>query len=605
MNQVDPLLHRKLQEVGNLVSHLGEQVRQVSGQVAGVDTRQQQAQTELQQLRADFLAYVQQAGRASVVQRAETRIGVIKDDLDHEFGHHKTVRRTAVGMLQAFDTGLVTEETVRGVSEELMIQTPRYWLAPALVALASWAADDPTLCSRAVDEAFRRSPAHTSLLFTLVLRRQGRQEAAHRWLRHYLLAQDPAALGREFAVILEALAQGAFGPAGRELLATTLDQWQRTLLDDTAARDRQVALWRAEIDSLAAPTARADHPRLAQLSPQWPQLDAILGKARAQQALLDRYRAVTEREPGPSTRLEDAVDDILDQLVGAYDTDELPLRRDLELQHAVVAHDGDMDAARRAYDTRAAAFEQTLDYLTVQSASALAPETVGTSPATRRLAVAACREWLDEAQGGFTRDYRAALPPAVEARFDSTHSVAGTMFHLPPWTGSFSDGLPAMEHSLDAHWEQHAKSFLDSLAYPLRRHLLILGASVLAVLLVVGQISWPVALVAAGLLALVRGLLLQQQHTKAQALHRSARQALHQAKRDSLQQLRAAGAELTDWYESYRAADAVDADCRAFITSLSAAAPGGSPFEGRVVDRPAPAAPAAPAPAGLGKDSHR
>ncbi|RZE39996.1 hypothetical protein [Streptomyces albidoflavus] len=605
MNQVDPLLHRKLQEVGNLVSHLGEQVRQVSGQVAGVDTRQQQAQTELQQLRADFLAYVQQAGRASVVQRAETRIGVIKDDLDHEFGHHKTVRRTAVGMLQAFDTGLVTEETVRGVSEELMIQTPRYWLAPALVALASWAADDPTLCSRAVDEAFRRSPAHTSLLFTLVLRRQGRQEAAHRWLRHYLLVQDPAALGREFAVILEALAQGAFGPAGRELLATTLDQWQRTLLDDTAARDRQVALWRAEIDSLAAPTARADHPRLAQLSPQWPQLDAILGKARAQQALLDRYRAVTEREPGPSTRLEDAVDDILDQLVGAYDTDELPLRRDLELQHAVVAHDGDMDAARRAYDARAAAFEQTLDYLTVQSASALAPETIGTSPATRRLAVAACREWLDEAQGGFTRDYRAALPPAVEARFDSTHSVAGTMFHLPPWTGSFSDGLPAMEHSLDAHWEQHAKSFLDSLAYPLRRHLLILGASVLAVLLVVGQISWPVALVAAGLLALVRGLLLQQQHTKAQALHRSARQALHQAKRDSLQQLRAAGAELTDWYESYRAADAVDADCRAFITSLSAAAPGGSPFEGRVVDRPAPAAPAAPAPAGLGKDSHR
>ncbi|MEV7838335.1 hypothetical protein AB0O77_14135 [Streptomyces albidoflavus] len=183
--------------------------------------------------------------------------------------------------------------------------------------------------------------------------------------------------------------------------------------------------------------------------------------------------------------------------------------------------------------------------------------------------------------------------------------MAGTMFHLPPWTGSFSDGLPAMEHSLDAHWEQHAKSFLDSLAYPLQRHLLILGASVLAVLLVVGQISWPVALVAAGLLALVRGLLLQQQHTKAQALHRSARQALHQAKRDSLQQLRAAGAELTDWYESYRAADAVDADCRAFITSLSAAAPGGSPFEGRVVDRPAPAAPAAPAPAGLGKDSHR
>ena len=145
---------------------------------------QQQTAGELSQLRADFLAFTQQSERRANLQRAETKIGVLQDKLEHEFGHHKVVRRTATGLLQAFDVGLVSEESVRSVSEELMIQTPRYWLAPALVALAAWSADEKSLCERAVAEAYRRSPTKTALLFTLVLRRQNRLESSARWLQH-------------------------------------------------------------------------------------------------------------------------------------------------------------------------------------------------------------------------------------------------------------------------------------------------------------------------------------------------------------------------------------------------------------------------------------
>jgi hypothetical protein len=583
MSEVDLALHRKVQEVSNLVIRLSEQVGSVSGQVSTVESNQQQTRTELQQLRDEFLAFVRQAESTANVQRAETRIGAIEDKIDHEFGHHKTVRRTAVGMLQAFDVGLVSEENVRMVSDQLMIQTPRYWLAPALVALASWSADDRQLCDRAVDEAFRRSPDRTSLFFALVLRRQGRSESAVRWLRHYLLAQDPAALGREFAVILEAIAQGAFGLVGRDLLDRTLAEWRAQLMDSADAQARQIKRWRDEIDTLRAPSAQGEFPRLAAVSPQWVTLDGVLSAARGQTPLLDKYKAILEREFEPSERIEDAVDDILDRLVSEYDNEELPLRRDLAFNQAVVDHDGDLGAARQTADADAASYEETLDYLTVQTTAALNPQAIGTSPATQRLAVAACHEWFQQAHAGHTRDYRAAVPQDVQAQFGTAHSVGAQTFQLPPWIGSFTQPLATLEKALSDHWDHCTGPFVDALAYPWLKKAAPLIAVVAGILLVFVGIFPGFAFGAAAIVGIVWGLVLYNGSQTAKRNQDAARELLARAKTESLHHLRAASAELTDWYEKFQAADRIEARVRELIATLPTAGGGASPFEGRTV----------------------
>lgn len=583
MSEVDYTLRRQVQEVNNLVIRLSEQVGSVSGQVATVESNQHQTRTELQQLRDEFLAFVKQAESTANVQRAETRIGAIEDKIDHEFGHHKTVRRTAVGMLQAFDIGLVSEDNVRMVSDQLMIQTPRYWLAPALVALASWSADDRTLCERGVDEAFRRSPDRTSLFFALVLRRQGRKEGAVRWLRHYLLAQDPTALGREFAVILEAIAQGAFGLVGRDLLDRTLAEWRAQLMDSADAQARQVKRWRDEIDTLRGPSAQAEFPRLAAVSPQWGMLDAVMSAARGQRTLLDKYRAIMDREFAPSERIEDAVDDILDRLVSEYDNEELPLRRDLAFNQAVVNHDGDLTAARRIADADAASYEETLDYLTVQTTAALNPEAIGTSPATQRLSVAACHEWFQQAHAGHTRDYRSAVPQDVQAQFGTAHSVGAQTFQLPPWVGSFTQPLAALEESLARHWDQHMGPFIASLAYPMAKKVAPLIGVILGILLLFAGNFPGFAFGASAIVGAVWGLIIYNGAQAAKRNQDAARRLLEQAKTESLHQLRGASAELTDWYEQFKAADQVEAEVRELIKSLPTAGEGASPFEGRTV----------------------
>ncbi|WP_335980683.1 hypothetical protein [Streptomyces sp. CA2R106] len=583
MSEVDYALHQKVQQVSNLVVRLSEQVGNVSGQVAAVESHQQQTRTELQELRAEFLAFVRTAQLTANVQRAETRIGVIQDQVDHEFGHHRTVRRTAVGMLQAFDLGLVSEDTVRQVGDQLMLQTPRYWLAPALVALASWSADDRALCEKAVEEAFRRAPDRTSLFFALVLRRQGRREAAVRWLRHYLAAQDPAALGREFAVILESIAQGAFGLAGRELLDRTLTGWRENLLDDADAQQRQITRWRGEVDSLVPASTAAEFPRLAQVSPQWPRLDDVLRRARVHRPLTERYRAVMDHAVRPSERIEDAVDDILDQLVSNYDNEELPLRRDLAFHHAVIDHGGDLDAARTAADADAASYDETLDYLTVQTTAALNPAAIGTSAATRQLAVAACHEWFAQAHAGFTRDYRAAVPPDVEAHFGTGYTVAARTFQLPSWTGSFTLAMEELEKSLTAHWDRHAAPFIAGYAFPWVRKAAPLALTLAGILVIIGSFRMTAALIIAAIVGAVWGLVLYNGSQTARRLQDDARTILDSAKLESVHQLRAASAELTDWKAKLAAAEETEPACRELIRSLRTAMSGGSRFEGRTV----------------------
>ena len=159
---------RKVSVVNSNLTAVGENVDVIDGKLSST-------QDELAELRRQFEEYVKQAERTANVQRAETKVGTLKADLEREFGHYKVVRRSSIGLLQAFDVGNVSESTASQISEELMIQTPRYWLAPALVALAAWSRDDEDICKISITEAYNRSQAKTALFFALVLRREKRE----------------------------------------------------------------------------------------------------------------------------------------------------------------------------------------------------------------------------------------------------------------------------------------------------------------------------------------------------------------------------------------------------------------------------------------------
>ncbi len=584
MAEVDRALHRKVDRVADLANTLAAQVATVHRDVKGVNLAQRQTHQELLTFQQQFLAHVKQTERNAILQRAHTQVGVVEARVEHEFGHHNEVRRSATGILQGFDTGLVSEETVVRMAEEHMIKSPRYWLAPALVALAAWSADDRKLCDRAVETAFQRSPTRTSLLFALILRRQERQHSSVRWLRHYLVHQDPSALGREFGVILESVSQGAFGPAGRDLLQATLATWRGSLMNDQAAQDSQVRLWWAELEALRDGVPPDRYPRLAQVSPQWPELRAALVAARAHRTLLDKYTPMMVGESTPSQRIEDAVDDILDQLVTEYDPEELPLRRELALHQAIIAHEGDEDAARLTVDRNREGLAVTQDYLTLQTMAALNPSAGGASPATQRLSVAACSGWFAEAHAGFSRDYRAALPDEVRAEVEAEVTVGSRKVRIPSWSGALATPYAELESSLGDHWDKYTGPLLATLDFPLAKWMAgpVVAAVVLFAVLV--GANAPIAVVLAIGVGGGWAVAVKNQYEKALKTRKDTEFLLKRQKKEILSELAGARAELTDWETEYRSADALGAEAREFILSLATATAAGSPFEGRTVD---------------------
>ncbi len=580
---------RDINRVHNLVVQVSRSVDAVSTQVNAVDMQARETQSDLARLQQAFNDYVRKFDLRANEQAAETRIGNIRGQIHQKFGHHIRARESAIGMLQGFDNGLITEDTAHRVAEELMIENHSYWLAPCLVALAAWAVDDPELCDTAISVAFNRASDRTSLFMALVLRRQSRQAASVRWLRHYLNAQDPSALTPEFAVVLEAISQGAFGPAGLAMVREVLDQWRELLAHDESAQDAQVLWWLQEIEANRTASAANRYPRLTEVSPQWTMMDAALRSAGAHRELVTKYTAMLAAEIRPTERIEDTIDDILDRLVRDYDPEELPLWRDLAVQEMIVACKGDEELAATRIAPELVALDDRKDYLTVETMSALHPDKLGVSEATQRVAVAACSEWFARAHSTFTADYRKRVPANVEAVFEGSHNIAAKAFNLPRWVGSFTKPMSDLEQSLGQHWDRHSEPFIRGLAVNMKPQMIAAGVVSFLAFLMIGACSGFSAggviggLLVAGLIAGIWSLYISNQLEKSRTNQNFWRQWFADAKRDSIAQLRGAGAELTDWTTEFRDADAVERELQAVIADFGTAGATATPFQGRLV----------------------
>lgn len=449
---------------------------------------------ELKDLRREFDKYVIKAEQTANIQRSETKIGTLKDDLDRDFGHYAVVRRTSVGTLQAFDVGNVGNETVTAISEELMVQSPRYWLAPALVGLACWSRDDAEIAEKSINEAFSRDPQKTSLFFSLVLRRQGRTAGATRWLRHYLSSLDPSKLTREFAVVLEASALDAFGPEGESLVSTQIAEWNALLREREGVVEEQVARWTEEISVSRKVLDESFYANLKELSPDWPVVRSQLEAASALPEVHDKYVSIKATPASSRTQVLDLLDDLLEQLVTEYDAEELPLRREIAYHQAVIDESGDLDRARARADMEQRALEETVDAVSLQTTAAIMPDALGVSTQTQKIAIGTGRADFRSAVGRYAADYRSRAVDAVKVELGEDHSNFARTFGFPGWTAHTSTKEDAVLSSLDDAWNATFKSYIERVTFKNKWYILP-SAIAVVVVVIAFLINWVAGIV--------------------------------------------------------------------------------------------------------------
>ena len=200
-----------LRAINNNLGTLNNNIEVVDRNVDTVNNNVKVVYDEIGALARDFHNFVQLQVRANALSKAQQRIIQIRQEMEKRFGHYDIVRRTTTGILQADDIGIVKKDTISNATEELMISTPGYWLAPCLVALAAWINDQPELAERAVKEGIKRNDEKTSLFFALICRRADRKSAALKWTQRYLANQDEENLDRKTVIILDAFASGLLG----------------------------------------------------------------------------------------------------------------------------------------------------------------------------------------------------------------------------------------------------------------------------------------------------------------------------------------------------------------------------------------------------------
>ena len=208
-----------------------------------VDTKVVKVNDELSRLAADFNAYVRRQEFANNKLQAQSVLNDVRAEIERKYGHYNRVRRSTTGILQADDLGIVRKAAVTDAAESVMIETPGYWLAPCLVALAAWINDQPELAGKAVKEAIRRNDEKTSLFFALVCRRAGRGDTSLKWVQRYLESQDEENLNRNTVIILDAYASGLLGADSEGVISTIMTGWLDNLVEKPGFVEQQRDQW--------------------------------------------------------------------------------------------------------------------------------------------------------------------------------------------------------------------------------------------------------------------------------------------------------------------------------------------------------------------------
>lgn len=473
--------------LGSLRS-LQNDIGTVSGQVDNVGRELSDTRAELSRLEQAFADFVAADLKAKELALAETRQVKVRQEIEKLFGQYAIVRRQATGILQASDVQLVRQETLRGATEELMLSTPRYWLAPALVAMAAWLGDNQELAQRALAEAIRRDDEKTSLFFALVARRAGRMDATRTWLDRYFGLQNPYQLDRQTVVMVDAMANGVFSADATQLCSKRIADWITELSEQAGFAEAQRTQWsRALLSKVPQLHLQDQYSCLSQFSPTWDRLQTSLNEAGLHEVVLQHFEAIFEGRIQPASSVLMAVDDLLSNLVTRFDDEELPLRRQDELCRLIIEEGGDKRTAQQRYDLQSRALDEQVDFTQLLTNAAMHPETSHVTRATQRFAIAHSRDWVLDAHRDVTAKARQGVPQRIAIT-------------LQDWSGETHNGDNEAEllASLSEHLHQREQAMLAQVKLGFK----FWAAALLGVALVLGGLgNLFMMLVGAGALA--------------------------------------------------------------------------------------------------------
>lgn len=403
---------RNLGYVISRIDKLNVRLETVDSNVDQVKNNVNVVYSEVEALAEEFHDFVQIQVRANEKSNAQQRLIQIRQELNKRFGHYDIVRRTATGILQADDLGIVKKETITNATEELMISTPGYWLAPCLVALAAWINDQPELVETALREGIKRNDEKTSLFWLLVCRRAERKAASLKWTQRYLANQDEENLDRKAIIVLDAYTNGLLGVDSERVVSRQIDEWLKRIIDKPGFVEEQTRNWSKAIMMKKPQFSDGNYTYLSKHSQTWPELKKTMEGAMLHAKILEYFSFVFAQEVAINP-IKVQLDEILNTLVTEFDEEEYPLRKEENYNQLIVDFDGNKKQADQHMDLWQSDFEERKDLMQILTNAAMSQDQY-VSASTQKFAIALSKEWISNAYNDIVAQNRMQIPYEIE-----------------------------------------------------------------------------------------------------------------------------------------------------------------------------------------------
>ena len=402
-----------LSQISNSLGALHDDLRYIDNNVNSVKNNVGNIYSKIDAFIGEFREYALKQEKEQQKQKAEIRLVKIRQELEQKYGHYKDVRNKAKGIIQADDIGIVRKETISNLSEEVMIATPGYWLAPCLVALSAWINDQPELAEKALREGIKRNDEKTSLFFALICRRANRKKACLKWIRRYLEVQDEEHLNRETIIVLDAYSSGVLGVDSEGIISKQMDKWLAHLEEKAGFTERQIKQWSDAINLKRRPVDTSSYTYLKNYSPTWGQMQEALDDAALHSEMLAYFDSNLGKDV-KSTAIKEQLDEILNNLVNDYDEEEAPLRKQERVEQLTLDCDGDLERVRKKMQIEQTAFEQSKNFTQLLTDAAMKPESSHVAVSTQKFALALSKEWILSAYNDIVAKNRMNVPNEIE-----------------------------------------------------------------------------------------------------------------------------------------------------------------------------------------------
>lgn len=411
--------------LGTQISALNGQVLAVQGQVSDVNRGVREVgalanatATRLEQLWGLFVDFVQRDKRDKALQLAETRLVKIRQEIEHLYGVRDVTRRRMIGLLQANDAQLVRKETSLLISEQAMIDAPRYWLAPALIGFSAWMVGDDVRCGEAFSEMMRRDPVKGRLFLALLFFRTGRDDEAHTWVEQYLAQQHPEALPRASIALIDAASNGLLPQTSCQAVLNKLSDWLEEMKGHENFDQEQVRIWVELLSSQKPVLGDNEFISLRSMAENWPQWQLALEWSRIQAVINHQFRTLFDTPAKADPEVKERIDTLLEFLINDFEEDESELRLDEMLNSAIVELEGERDYAMERIQAFRRARSERLSVGELLAVATTDNQANHASVATRKLATLMSRSWIATAIESLRTLRKENTPPTVNISID-------------------------------------------------------------------------------------------------------------------------------------------------------------------------------------------